>query len=470
MWCIFVSVQKEMMKIDDVQNHIPPSKSFESIYANKFQPCLPEADDMEFGAGYCKPDCYVGHFPDLTPPCFSCIPTTMGDETPPKKKPKLQVKKRSLRLSLQNEETGGMVERLEERVRELGEEVELAREEKRNLKDQNSNLLYKNYRLDKRVGELEQEKLSRVVRLEERVRELEKEAERAMEEKSKVDKEKRVVVEEKRNLEEENKNLTETNRKLEEKSNSLAEKSEKLYTENLELVEENCKWGKENCKLGERNLQLMDENSKLQGAHNLLEEEKRKLGEAKNQLRDEKCSLEAELHGSKTVNQAENLWLNQRVDDLEQEILEVQEKSEKETKQLTKAVKNLQKKLTDHEKALEEQQSMVECPVCLMLPREGPTVPCCPQGHFICSQCLDERKAQDKQDCPTCRGPMREGRSLLAFTVVKQAKHECTLEGCSAVVPFDEIKEHEERCNWRLVICPGSTRSCNVMVPFQKAG
>merc|ERR1719193_2267694 len=215
----------------------------------------------------------------------------------------------------------------------------------------------------------------------------------------------------------------------------------------------------------------MDENIKLQGANNLLEEETRKLGEAKNQIMEEKCSLESELRGSariRTANQAENLWLNQRVDELEQEILEVQEKSEKETKQLRKAVKDLQKKLTDQEKALEEQQSMVECPVCLMLPREGPAVPCCPQGHFICSQCLDKRKAQDKQDCPTCRGPMGEGRSLLAFTVVKQAKHECTLEGCSTVVPFDEIKQHEERCNWRLVICPGSTRSCNVMVPFQK--
>jgi len=127
-----------------------------------------------------------------------------------------------------------------------------------------------------------------------------------------------------------------------------------------------------------------------------------------------------------------------------------------------------QKKMTDRVKVFAEQQSIVECTVCLMLPRAGPAVPCCPQGHFICSQCLDQRKAQGNQDCPTCRGPMGEGKSLLAFTVVKQAKHECILEGCSAVVPFDEIKQHEERYSWRLVICPGSHRTCHVMVPFQK--
>ena len=32
---------------------------------------------------------------------------------------------------------------------------------------------------------------------------------------------------------------------------------------------------------------------------------------------------------------------------------------------------------------------MVKCPVCLMLPRENKPVPCCPQGHFVCSTCKD---------------------------------------------------------------------------------
>ena len=63
---------------------------------------------------------------------------------------------------------------------------------------------------------------------------------------------------------------------------------------------------------------------------------------------------------------------------------------------------------------------------------------------------------QGKLECPTCRVPMGEGQSLLALTVVKNALHECRLQGCNVSVPFDQIKDHEEKCDWRLVICPGS--------------
>ena len=38
---------------------------------------------------------------------------------------------------------------------------------------------------------------------------------------------------------------------------------------------------------------------------------------------------------------------------------------------------------------LKEQESLVKCPVCLMLPREDKPVPCCPQGHFVCLPCKD---------------------------------------------------------------------------------
>ena len=61
---------------------------------------------------------------------------------------------------------------------------------------------------------------------------------------------------------------------------------------------------------------------------------------------------------------------------------------------------------------------------------------------------------------------MGQGTSLLALAVVKKALHECKLQGCSVELPFDEIKEHEEKCNWRLVRCPGSGSNCRAMVPF----
>ena len=61
---------------------------------------------------------------------------------------------------------------------------------------------------------------------------------------------------------------------------------------------------------------------------------------------------------------------------------------------------------------------------------------------------------------------MGQGQSLLALTVVKNALHECRLQGCNVSVPFDQIKEHEKKCDWRLVICPGSGHTCTAMIPF----
>merc|ERR1712112_527226 len=35
---------------------------------------------------------------------------------------------------------------------------------------------------------------------------------------------------------------------------------------------------------------------------------------------------------------------------------------------------------------LEELQMLVECPVCMTTPKEGP-MPCCPAGHLTCAPC-----------------------------------------------------------------------------------
>ena len=42
---------------------------------------------------------------------------------------------------------------------------------------------------------------------------------------------------------------------------------------------------------------------------------------------------------------------------------------------------------TKYKKLKAELKEMVECPVCLMTPREGPMA-CCPRGHLICPPCL----------------------------------------------------------------------------------
>jgi hypothetical protein len=121
-----------------------------------------------------------------------------------------------------------------------------------------------------------------------------------------------------------------------------------------------------------------------------------------------------------------------------------------------------------NKKLVEELRSKVECPVCLVVPREGP-VPQCPSGHFICVSCKETREEEGKQDCPSCRGPMvGEANSLLASVVIENIKHECKHDDCDEMVHYKERKSHEEQCEHRLVLCPGSGTTCSKLVPFKE--
>merc|ERR1719239_1419161 len=112
-------------------------------------------------------------------------------------------------------------------------------------------------------------------------------------------------------------------------------------------------------------------------------------------------------------------------------------------------------------------QKLIECPVCLTLPRNGP-VPCCANGHLVCSPCLEKLRGEDRMDCPTCREPIGEGKSLLAFAVAEQVQHECRHQGCIKTTSLERIELHEKECKWRLVLCPGSGSNCTEMIPFCK--
>ena len=130
-------------------------------------------------------------------------------------------------------------------------------------------------------------------------------------------------------------------------------------------------------------------------------------------------------------------------------------------------LKELTAEVSKLRKIAEEQQSLVECSVCKTLPREGP-VPCCPQGHFVCSPCLKQwQESQvNRNNCPMCRCPMGTGKSLLAVTVIKHALHSCNNMDCTKKVPLDQIKEHEEEyCEFRQVVCPGY--ACDQLVPVK---
>jgi len=75
-------------------------------------------------------------------------------------------------------------------------------------------------------------------------------------------------------------------------------------------------------------------------------------------------------------------------------------------------------------------------------------------------------RREGKRECPTCRVPMGEGKSLLAKMILENMEHECSLEGCEAMVAHEEYQRHQEACSFRLVICPGSNITCTEMVAF----
>ena len=58
---------------------------------------------------------------------------------------------------------------------------------------------------------------------------------------------------------------------------------------------------------------------------------------------------------------------------------------EKENRRLKK-VERENKELRD---AMNELRGMVECPVCLLVPRQGGPLPVCSNGHFVCCTCRD---------------------------------------------------------------------------------
>ena len=105
---------------------------------------------------------------------------------------------------------------------------------------------------------------------------------------------------------------------------------------------------------GAKLLKVEEEKNQLEQEKRQLEEEKGRLEEDKRQLEEEKRQLEGEK------GQLEE----------DKGVLEIERDQAKNT--------------------LKEQQSLVQCPVCLMLPREDKPVPCCPHGHFVCSTCKDK--------------------------------------------------------------------------------
>ena len=76
-------------------------------------------------------------------------------------------------------------------------------------------------------------------------------------------------------------------------------------------------------------------------------------------------------------------------------MFEMEESHNKVEKKMMK-VENENIKLKDEKnKFVSKLRKLVECPVCLALPRAGP-VPCCANGHLVCSPCLGKLREENK--------------------------------------------------------------------------
>merc|ERR1719234_2421756 len=187
------------------------------------------------------------------------------------------------------------------------------------------------------------------------------------------------------------------------------------------------------------------------------------MEEIKDKLEREKVKVEREkekVERGKEKVEREKDEVEREKDKVEREKIKVEEEKIKVEERLIK--------VEDEKLQFEVKlQKLVECPVCLTLPRIRP-LPCCANGHLVCSTCLEKTRREDNLDCPTCREPFGEGKSLLAFAVAEQVQHECSHQGCTKTAPFEKIVLHEKDCKWRLVLCPGDGSSCTEMIPFCK--
>ena len=178
-----------------------------------------------------------------------------------------------------------------------------------------------------------------------------------------------------------------------------------------------------------------------------------------------------------------DLWKQRRVPEEEyKQMKEVENKRIKKVEEEKKGMKKVEgeknkrmKKLEEENKelrgAMEDLRGMVECPVCLLVPRQGGPVPVCSNGHFVCRTCRDRIRQEALDDgepkCPSCMVVLGNATSLLASRVIEKVRHECEHDGCEEMIPFADLEKHQLVCWFRKVLCPGSGR-CKLEISFNQ--
>ena len=126
-----------------------------------------------------------------------------------------------------------------------------------------------------------------------------------------------------------------------------------------------------------------------------MEESKKKAESEKNKVFRENMNVERER--AKVWDEKMKLLERHRMNMIEfQELSEKHEDEKNELEAKLRKLENEKVKLEDAKNKLEAKlRKLVECPVCLALPRKGP-VPCCANGHVVCSPCFGKMREEDE--------------------------------------------------------------------------
>ena len=136
-----------------------------------------------------------------------------------------------------------------------------------------------------------------------------------------------------------------------------------------------------------------------------------------------------------------------------------------------KRFKKLEEENRELREAMDDLKGLVECPVCLTVPRQGSPMPVCSNGHFVCLACRDQiRQAAGLEEakCPSCMVALGSATSLIASRLVEKVEHECENDGCGKMFKLSQLGGHQDICLFRKVRCPGSGHTCKLELPFIK--
>jgi len=103
---------------------------------------------------------------------------------------------------------------------------------------------------------------------------------------------------------------------------------------------------------------------------------------------------------------------------------------------------------TKHYLSLETINDILECVICLEVPRKNPIYQC-DNGHLLCVNCHQRIK-----NCPMCKLDLRKNRALAVEKILQQCPRACKFRdtGCTALMKQLKLEEHEINCSFKPVL------------------